>query len=238
MNKVVTFFVTVIAAVFTTCGVGIAHQYYEVAHQPVVPTIPEMLGSVVQVHIGDHGLCSGWVLKGTTKILTDAHCAGEQPGIDQLTISFPNEAPEYVAHIVKLGDSDGTFAPDLLILETNTKVANLPTGLPLCSGKTYYGEFAAFLGSPLGVGGSTLYGYVSKPSTDLSDLGTFFEKDYIQMDAKMLPGNSGGPLVDMEEGCVIGMADFIRIVNPEVDVAYGNNYATSAATINDFLNTP
>lgn len=203
---------------------------------PKIPTVPEMMASVVQVNMENEGLCSGWVLAGTNQIITDAHCAGEQPGITPVTVQFYNSDTQYKVHITKLGDSSGVFEPDLAVFTLDDPVAPIPKGLSLCVKTPYYGQFTAFLGSPLGERNTSTYGYVSKPSVDLSYLDKFFLKDFIQVDTKMLPGNSGGPLVDTNEGCVLGMADFIRIVNPDVDIDYGNNYATPANDIQTFLN--
>lgn len=237
MKTLFKFLGTVLTAVIVTLGVAVGHAYYEVNNAPKIPTVPEMIESVVQVNIEGEGLCSGWVLQGTNKIITDAHCAGDQPGIIPLNVQFYNSNTTYKVHITKLGDSSGTFESDLAVLTLDDPVAPVPKGLPLCTKTPYYGQFTAFLGSPLGARNTTTYGWVSNPSVDLSDLGGFFDKNFIQIDTKMLPGNSGGPLIDTNEGCVLGMADFIRIVNPTVDIAYGNNYATPASDIQEFLNS-
>lgn len=54
--------------------------------------------------------------------------------------------------------------------------------------------------------------------------------DLIQTDADVNPGNSGGPLLNLD-GEVIGVNDFIR-VNPETEAALpGLNFAISSNTV-------
>ena len=64
------------------------------------------------------------------------------------------------------------------------------------------GEFVMALGHPFGLEGSVSFGIVSRKGAPLTVAAPGF--DYIQTDATVNPGNSGGPLVNMA-GEVIGI---------------------------------
>jgi serine protease Do len=67
-----------------------------------------------------------------------------------------------------------------------------------------YGEFVLAFGSPFGLGHSVSFGIVSSPLRE-TDYGPY---RYIQTDAPVNPGNSGGPLVDLH-GNLIGINTLI-----------------------------
>ena len=67
--------------------------------------------------------------------------------------------------------------------------------------KVRVGDQVIAIGDPLGIGTSVSGGIVSGLNRDVQD---FPDDDYIQTDAAINHGNSGGPLFDME-GHVIGM---------------------------------
>ncbi|MBW4022268.1 MAG: Do family serine endopeptidase [Proteobacteria bacterium] len=63
------------------------------------------------------------------------------------------------------------------------------------------GEWVIAIGNPYGLGGTVTAGIISARGRDLGDEGS---SDYIQTDAAINRGNSGGPLFDMA-GAVIGI---------------------------------
>jgi len=67
-----------------------------------------------------------------------------------------------------------------------------------------YGEFVLAFGSPFGLSHSVSFGIVSSPLRE-TDYGPF---RYIQTDAPVNPGNSGGPLVDLH-GNLVGINTLI-----------------------------
>lgn len=67
-----------------------------------------------------------------------------------------------------------------------------------------YGEFVLAFGSPFGLGHSVSFGIVSSPLRE-TDYGPY---RYIQTDAPVNPGNSGGPLVDLR-GNLVGINTLI-----------------------------
>ncbi|MDM9622060.1 trypsin-like peptidase domain-containing protein [Rhizobium sp. S96] len=64
------------------------------------------------------------------------------------------------------------------------------------------GDYAVAIGNPYGLGKSATFGIVS--ALDRSGLGLSSQEGFIQTDASLNPGNSGGALVDLE-GKVVGI---------------------------------
>lgn len=81
-------------------------------------------------------------------------------------------------------------------------VSNLPTLKFADSNKVRVGEFVMALGHPFGLEQTVSFGIVSRKGAPLAVAAPGF--DFIQTDASVNPGNSGGPLVNMA-GQVIGV---------------------------------
>lgn len=162
----------------------------------------------------DGGRCSGWVLKGTHTVVTAAHCKGDNMKVDLGTGKY------YPLTVTKMGDEDWHGGPDLMTLTSNDPQVPWPDGLPICPFPAYYGEELALFGQPLGVKNEILFGRVSLPAHSVSD------RTFIGFSQSVYPGNSGGAAVDLEQKCVMGVADFIQTVQP--GLAYGLNFLTPA----------
>jgi serine protease Do len=95
------------------------------------------------------------------------------------------------------------FETDLALLKISEK--GLPS-LPLAdSDGTYQGQLVFAFGSPLGLSDSVSFGVVSSVARQLERESPMI---YIQHDAAVNPGNSGGPLVDTA-GRIIGINTLI-----------------------------
>ena len=137
-------------------------------------------------------LGSGFVISADGYIVTNNHVI---EGADEIEIEFFDQEERLVAEVV--GTDPNT---DIALLKVDA------TDLPFVefgdsSGDTAeVGDWVMAMGNPLGQGFSVSAGIISARNRALS--GTY--DDYIQTDAAINRGNSGGPLFDMS-GDVIGV---------------------------------
>jgi Do/DeqQ family serine protease len=128
-------------------------------------------------------LGSGVIVTGDGYILTNHHLID---GADQIKIDL-NEGRTLDAKVV------GSDAPsDLAVLKVNA--SNLPVLALGDSDKTRVGDVVLAIGNPLGIGQTVTMGIISAKGrhTGLSN-GSF--EDFLQTDAPINQGNSGGALV-------------------------------------------
>lgn len=190
------------------------HQKTEVdyinSHQP--PTITQIQNDVVAFETDSGSVCSGWVDSRTGKINTAAHCFEFAAGEHEAIVHFNDGTTEIwkTDYVTTTDDPKSDFAT-LVPRDKDSKHRN---GLKVCTFKPYYGEKIVVMGAPLGVEKSMSFGWVGNP--EVSGL--------IEVDVKILPGNSGGPVIDIETGCVLGQAEMIYTANYAED--YGVNFAT------------
>jgi serine protease Do len=135
-------------------------------------------------------LGSGFVISEDGYIVTNNHVI---EGADEITIEF-FEGFEMPAEIV---GTDPNTDIALLKVESDTPLEFVSFG---DSDTARVGDWVMAMGNPLGQGFSVSAGIVSARNRALS--GTY--DDYIQTDAAINRGNSGGPLFNME-GDVIGV---------------------------------
>jgi serine protease Do len=99
---------------------------------------------------------------------------------------------------------------DLAVIKI--EAARLPVAALADSARTRVGEFAIAIGTPFDLDYTVTIGHVSAKgrSSVLQGPGTeAMDQDFIQTDALMNPGNSGGPLLNLD-GEVIGINTLIR----------------------------
>src|SRR5262249_16102082 len=96
-----------------------------------------------------------------------------------------------------IGSDSGT---DLAVIKVDAD--HLPTVRFADSGKVQVGDIALAMGDPFGVGNTATLGIVSASGD--GGLGIEDYEDFIQTDASINTGNSGGPLVN-SRGEIIGI---------------------------------
>lgn len=109
-------------------------------------------------------------------------------------------------YITSDDNGEGEFAT-LVAMDTQNDLALLEVQqdlepLRLCAADPEIGTSVAAIGNPFGMIDSLSVGVVSGTDRNLGD-----DKPgkLIQTDASINPGSSGGPLLDVNNGCVIGM---------------------------------
>ena len=136
---------------------------------------------------------SGFVIDGKEGlIVTNNHVI---EGADEIIINF-NDGTKLTVEKV-LGKDPKT---DLALLKVTPKrpLAQVPFG---SSGKLKVGDWVMAIGNPFGLGGSVSVGIISAKQRDIN---TGPYDDFLQTDAAINKGNSGGPLFNMD-GEVIGV---------------------------------
>jgi serine protease Do len=136
----------------------------------------------------DLGLGSGFIISADGYVITNAHVVQRA---DEVTVTLTDKR-EFKAKVI--GADERT---DVAVLKIDT------TGLPKLtigdSDKVRVGEWVLAIGSPFGFENTVTAGIVSAKSRDTGDFVPF-----IQSDAAVNPGNSGGPLFNTK-GEVIGI---------------------------------
>ena len=138
----------------------------------------------------ENSLGSGVIVRGSGVIVTNAHVV---KGADELRVVL-NDRREYEAVIVAQDEET-----DLAVLQIDTKGETLPS-LRLGVSELEIGDIVLAIGNPFGVGQTVTSGIVSALGrTNVTDVSSF-----IQTDAAVNPGNSGGALVNLS-GELIGV---------------------------------
>jgi len=136
---------------------------------------------------------SGFVIDGKEGlIVTNNHVID---GADEITINF-NDGTKLVVDKVLGKDSKS----DLALLKVTPKKP-LPQVTFGSSTKLKVGDWVIAIGNPFGLGGSVSVGIISAKQRDIN---TGPYDDFLQTDAAINKGNSGGPLINMD-GEVIGV---------------------------------
>jgi serine protease Do len=138
------------------------------------------------------GSGSGFVVSPDGYILTNAHVVMDA---DQVTVKM-NDRREYQAKVVGIDQRT-----DVAVIKIDAK--NLPVVRIGDPSKLKPGEWVLAIGSPFGFENSATAGIVSATSRSLPNEGNNYVP-FIQTDVAVNPGNSGGPLFNLQ-GEVIGI---------------------------------
>jgi len=153
------------------------------------------------------GLGSGFIISPDGIIVTNNHVIEEA---DEIHIKLP-DGQEFDAELI--GRDPKT---DVAVLKVNAKKP-LPYVNWGNSDGARVGDWVIAIGNPLGLGGSVTAGIVSARNRDIN-AGPY--DDFIQTDAPINRGNSGGPLFDTD-GQVIGINTAIFSTNGSGSIGIG-----------------
>lgn len=170
-------------------------------------------------------LCSGYIADDYGHVVTAGHCVAGGKDIVSITVYLHKDSAEYPAKVVLVKP----------LLDIALLKADLPKGLPyLVTVKENepQGAHSYAIGHPLFLLYTVTEGIVSN----------YMKGEYgimwLQGTAPILPGNSGGPLID-DRGRVLGVCSFM-IISPWNVPGAGLGFWVPATTINtvlfDYLN--
>ena len=137
-------------------------------------------------------LGSGFIIDESGIVVTNNHVI---ENAEQITIYLAND-DSYEAEVI--GRDAKT---DIAVLKFDPKGAEITAVTMGNSDELRVGDWVMAIGNPFGLGGTVTAGIVSARGRDI---GAGPYDDYIQTDASINRGNSGGPLFDMD-GEVIGI---------------------------------
>ena len=137
-------------------------------------------------------LGSGFIVDPKGIVITNNHVIDNA---DQVTVTM-HDGREFKAQIRAVDRET-----DIAVLQLESPPAKLPFVSFGDSNVARVGDWVMAIGNPFGLGGTVTVGIISARNRDI-DAGNF--DDFIQTDAAINRGNSGGPLFDMA-GKVIGI---------------------------------
>ncbi|MDC0968382.1 Do family serine endopeptidase [Alphaproteobacteria bacterium] len=143
------------------------------------------------------GLGSGFIISQDGYVVTNNHVIS---GADQITVIFNNGVDEVPAELV--GTDPKT---DIAVLKIDPEAVEIEPVSWGDSEISRVGDIVLAIGNPLGLGGTVTSGIISSINRDIGG-GPYV--DFIQTDAPINRGNSGGPLFNLD-GSVIGINSMI-----------------------------
>ena len=179
--------------------------------------LPKEFGQQEQRPKVVQGQGSGFVISPDGYVVTNNHVID---GATKIQVTFDNDETKYDAKLI--GTDQRT---DIAVIKIESK-KTFPT-LKLADKESRVGDWALAVGNPFGLGGTVTAGIVSALARDIGS-GPY---DYLQIDAAVNRGNSGGPTVNIN-GEVIG-------VNTAIFSPSGGNvgiaFAVPAKTVKDVV---
>jgi len=151
-------------------------------------------------------LGSGFIINEKGIVVTNNHVIQDAEDI----IVRVNGDKEFKAEVI---GADPLSDIAVLQLETNEKFIPVKFG---DSDKARIGDWVIAIGNPFGLGGTVTSGIISARNRSI---GLSRYEDYIQTDASINSGNSGGPLFDMN-GNVIGINTAILGRNGSIGIGF------------------
>ena len=162
------------------------------------PQDPATKGEEETVQRVPSGQGSGVIVSKDGYILTNNHVISDRNGekVDEVYVTLSN-GEEFEAEIIGFDSKT-----DIAVLKIDAD--DLPCAVMADSDNLQIGDIVFAIGNPMGVGKTVTMGIISATSRDLDILGDEGYESFIQTDAAINMGNSGGALVDAN-GRLIGI---------------------------------
>ncbi len=166
-------------------------------------------------------LGSGFIIDEKGVVITNNHVIQDAEDI----VVRVNGDQEFKAKVL---GADPLMDIAVLQLETNEKFIPVSFG---DSDKARIGDWVIAIGNPFGLGGTVTAGIISARNRSI---GLSRYEDFIQTDASINSGNSGGPLFDME-GNVIGINTAILGRNGSIGIGFSIPSNSAQIVINQLI---
>ena len=166
-------------------------------------------------------LGSGFIIDEKGIVVTNNHVI---QGAEDIFVSV-NGSEEYKAKVL---GADPYM--DLAVLEIESDKKFIPVAFGN-SDKARVGDWVIAIGNPFGFGGTVTSGIISARNRDI---GMTRYDDFIQTDASINQGNSGGPLFDLE-GKVIGINTAIIGQSGSVGIGFAISSSPAEKVINQLI---
>ena len=187
---------------------------------PSLADVVERVGESVVRIVTDTGTGSGFVIESSGYILTNAHVVGRN---EEVTVVF-NGRFEFPGIVIGMDE-------ELDLAVVKVEIANPLQTLELINSDTVRpGEEVIVLGFPLGL---ALGAELSVTRGIVSSKRTFGINEYLQTDAAVNPGNSGGPVINAA-GQVVGVTS-ARITGDPDEAIQGVGLAITANQVLEVL---
>ena len=160
-------------------------------------------------------LGSGFIIKENGMVITNNHVIA---GADDILVKVNSK--EYKAKVV---GADPYMDIAVLKMETKDKFKTVGFGN---SDKARVGDWVVAIGNPFGLGGTVTSGIISARNRDI---GMTRYDDFIQTDASINQGNSGGPLFNLK-GEVVGINTAIIAPGQSGSIGIGFAIPSNAAS--------
>ena len=168
-----------------------------------------------------NALGSGFIIDAKGIVVTNNHVI---QGAEDIMVTVNGEK-EYEAKIIGADPLS-----DLAVLEIQSKDKFVPVKFG-DSDKARIGDWVIAIGNPYGFGGSVTAGIISAKNRSIN-LSRY--EDYIQTDASINQGNSGGPLFDMN-GDVIGINTAILGQSGSIGIGFSIPSNSAKKVINQLI---
>ena len=185
----------------------------------VSPAVVNIRVTTEQGEVVSEGHGSGFVISPSGEVVTNHHVIDEG---DNIEVEF-NNGVTFDANIV--GTDPET---DIALLQIQSR-QDFPTVKWNRTSPPRIGQFVVPIGNPFGIGQSVSFGIISAIGRERVDSGAYV--DYIQTDATVNTGNSGGPLFNLQ-GEVVGVNSAIYSpTGASVGIAFAIPHSTAESVV-------
>lgn len=189
--------------------------------ETVSPAVVNVIARMDDGQTTSEGQGSGFIISPSGEVATNHHVID---GATNISIAFGNGA-EYPVSVIGMDEET-----DLAVLKIQANHSFPYVKWHDGVKDVRIGEWVVAIGNPFGIGQSTSLGVISAIGRERVDSGAFV--DYIQTDATINRGNSGGPLFDLS-GNVVGVNSAIYSpTGASVGIAFVIPHYTAENVIN------